>query len=247
MKISIITVSFNSEKYIERCINSVLDQDYEDIEYIIIDGNSTDCTLKIINKYRNSISIIISEPDSGLYEAMNKGINLATGNLIGILNSDDYFLNNQTITNIVVFHKFNNIDASIGNVLQCNSQNRVIRKYSSKLWRPNLLKFGFMPPHPSIFFKSDIYKNNKKYRTNLKISADYDLITRYFLINKINWKYSNITTTIMQSGGISSNGFKSYNKISQEIISILKEYKISHIALFIKSRFFWKIFQYILN
>ena len=247
MKVTIITVSYNSEKYIERCIKSVLNQDYKNVEYIIIDGNSTDNTIDIINKFRSSISVFISEPDNGLYEAMNKGINLASGDLIGILNSDDFFFNNETITNVVNFHDLNNIDASVGNILQCNSSNKIIRRYSSKNWKPIFLKYGFMPPHPAIFIKNEIYKKFNKYDINLKISADYDLITRFFLLNKIKWKYSNLTTTVMQSGGLSSSGFKSYNIISHEIIDILKKYNISHNKYIIKIRVLWKALQYLNN
>ena len=131
MKVSIITVTYNSEKYIERCINSVLQQNYNNIEFIIIDGNSTDSTVGLINKYEKYISCFISEVDNGIYDAMNKGILQATGDIIGILNSDDYFYDNNVINKVVDFHTNNNIDASISNVLQCNQDQKIIRKYSS--------------------------------------------------------------------------------------------------------------------
>ena len=215
MKISIITVCYNSAKTIEKTFQSVQNQTYTNLEYIVIDGGSKDTTLEIVNNYKNLVSQCISEPDKGLYDAMNKGIRLATGDIVGILNSDDIFTENHVLEDIANFHSENTIDASVGNIIQFNDTGKTVRKYSAKNWRPEKLKIGFMPPHPTIFFKRGLYEKYGKYHLDFVSGADYELIVRFFLKHHISWRFSNITTTAMLRGGISSTGFGSYQLISR--------------------------------
>ena len=245
MKISIITVCYNSAATLEKTIISVANQNYKDIEYIIVDGNSKDNTLTIIKKHGDKISKWISEPDNGLYDAMNKGIAMATGNLIGILNSDDTFHSSTVIEEIVAFHSNNTIDASVGNIIQHRENGKIIRTYSSKYWNPVKLKIGYMPPHPSLFFKRELFDKYGNYDLGFKIGADYELITRYFFKNKISWKYSGITTTAMLVGGLSSSGSGSYKLITQEIKKALLMNEISFTSIKIQFRFLWKIFGFL--
>jgi glycosyltransferase involved in cell wall biosynthesis len=241
VKISIITVCYNSAATIEKTILSVAEQTYNDIEYIIIDGNSKDNTLGIIKKHEDKISKWISEPDKGLYDAMNKGIAMASGDLIGILNSDDTFHSSVTIATIAGFHSNNVIDASVGNIIQHRENGKIVRTYSSKYWNPEKLKIGFMPPHPSIFFKRELFSKFGHYDLGFKIGADYELITRFFLKNKISWKYSGITTTAMLVGGLSSSGTDSYKLITKEIQKALIMNGIFFSPFKINMRFLWKI------
>ncbi len=241
MKVSIITVCYNSAATLEKTILSVINQTYSNIEYIIIDGNSNDSSVQLIKSYQERITKWISEPDKGLYDAINKGIKYATGDIIGLLNSDDTFQSNKVIDEIVSFHTSNLIDASIGNILQHNKEGNILRFYTSKFWNPEKLKIGSMPPHPSIFIKRTLFDNYGLYSTDFKIAADYELITRYFLKNKINWKYSGITTTSMLIGGVSSSGLKSYFRITKEITKALKLNHISANKWVISGRFIWKI------
>jgi glycosyltransferase involved in cell wall biosynthesis len=215
VKISIITVCYNSAATIEKTILSVASQTYKNIEYIIIDGNSKDNTLVIIENHKVAISTWISEPDQGLYDAMNKGLSMATGDLIGILNSDDTFNSATVVEEIASFHLQNNIDASVGTIVQHRESGKIIRIYSSKYWNPEKLKIGFMPPHPSIFFKRELFNKFGQYDLGFKIGADYELITRFFLKNNITWEYSGITTTAMLVGGLSSSGASSYKLITK--------------------------------
>ncbi len=245
MKISVITVCYNSIKTLENTIQSVKNQTYKDIEYIIVDGGSTDGTLDIITKYSDFVDKWISGNDNGLYDAMNKGIELSTAEYIGILNSDDTFYCNNTIENIADFLSLNMVDACIGNIEQHNEYGRVIRKYNSKKWTPDRLKIGFMPPHPSIFFRRDLFKKFGYYSLEFKIGADYELITRYFLKNQISWKYSGITTTSMLLGGLSTSGLESYNLITNEINKSLAMNQIKYNSLLIRFRFLWKLLDYI--
>ena len=245
MKISIITVCFNSAKTIEKTFQSITSQTYADIEYIVIDGGSSDATLDIIKKYKKSITKSISEYDKGLYDAMNKGIELATGDIVGILNSDDVFHDNSVLKSVVEFHKRNSVDASISDVLYKNNNGKIVRKYSANNWTPEKLKSAFMPPHAGIFFKKKLFNDYGDYQLNYHIAADFELITRFFLKNKITWKYLNINTTIMLVGGISSSGYKSYKIISREIIKALSTNQVSHNYLIIQFRIFKKLFSLI--
>ncbi|WP_405606311.1 glycosyltransferase family 2 protein [Polaribacter sp. Asnod1-A03] len=245
MKISIITVCYNSEKTIEKTIQSVLDQSYFDVEYIIIDGNSKDSTKSIIEKYDAKITKWISEPDKGLYDAMNKGIGFATGDFVGILNSDDVFTDKFVLENVAKFHLENKIDASVGDIIQFNEEGKTVRKYSAKNWNPEKLKIGFMPAHPAIFFKRELFDAFGNYQLDFTIGADYELITRFFLRHKISWKYSNIITTSMLIGGLSSSGVSSYQLISKEIKKSLTRNDIKFSYLKVQLRGFWKVIGFL--
>lgn len=245
MKISIITVSYNSSKTIAETLKSVQNQSYKNIEYIVIDGASTDNTANIIKKFKGIISYWVSEPDKGLYDAINKGIQKATGDYVGIINSDDVFFENDTIAKIAMFLSENpDLDAVTGDIVQ-HKNNRIIRKYSSENWTPEKLKRGFMPPHPSIFIKTKLFGELGYYREDYKIGADYELIIRFFLKNKISYLHSGITTTCMMVGGASSSGLKSYKTITSEIKKAFEYNDITYKPLLVKYRFLWKIFDYI--
>ena len=245
MKVSIVTVCFNSGDTIEATIQSVAAQTYDDMEFIIVDGQSNDNTLDIIKRYEGVVTKWISEPDNGLYDAMNKGIEMATGDLVGIVNSDDTFNSTTVLAEIVAFHEVNSIDASIGNIVQHKSNGQVIRLYTSENWTPAKLKIGSMPPHPSIFFQRSLFERYGNYLLDFKIGADYELITRYFLKNKISWKYSGITTHKMLIGGLSSSGLESYKLISKEISKALDNNSIRYSPIKIKFRFLWKLMGFV--
>ncbi|MDQ1161021.1 glycosyltransferase involved in cell wall biosynthesis [Chryseobacterium sp. SORGH_AS 447] len=240
MKISIITVCYNSETTLEDTIKSVAAQTYQDIEYIIVDGNSKDETLNIIKKYTDTVTKWISEKDRGLYDAMNKGIHMATGDYIGILNSDDTFYEPQTLEKVAAFLKNNNIDACTGDIVQ-HKNGRIIRRYSSKKWTPEKLKIGFMAPHPSIFFKRGLFEMYGDYTLGYKIASDYELIIRYFLKKEISWKYSNLITTSMAVGGASSSGMSSYHIITEEVDKAFKANDIKYSPFKVKYRMVWKL------
>lgn len=244
MKISIITVCYNSSETIEETIKSVQAQTYENIEYIIVDGNSKDKTLELVQRYPAVVTKWVSEPDKGLYDAMNKGIAMATGDYIGILNSDDTFFEPETIQKVVDFLVENKVEACTGDIVQ-HKNGRIIRRYSSKKWSPAKLKIGFMPPHPSIFFKKELFGSFGAYVLGYKIASDYELIIRYFLKHKISWKYSGITTTSMAIGGASSSGMSSYHTITEEVGKAFRGNQITYSPLKVKYRMIWKFFDFL--
>lgn len=245
MKISIITVCYNSSSTIEETFKSVEQQTYHDIEYIVIDGGSTDGTVDLIKKNQHIIDKWVSEPDKGLYDAMNKGIKMSTGEYVGIINADDIFFDVDVISKVADFFCKNHLDASIGNVVQYRDDGKIIRKYNSKKWLPSKLKIGFMPPHPSIFIRRAIYQKLGGYKLNFAIGADFELVTRYFLKNAISWKYFDISTHRMLIGGLSSSGLKSYNQVTKEIMKALDMNNVEYSSLIIRLRGVWKIFELI--
>ncbi len=214
MKVSIITTCFNSEKTITDTIFSVLNQTYSNIEYIIIDGASQDSTLDKINKYANKINILVSEPDQGMYYAMNKGISLASGDLIGILNSDDLFYNNQVIDKVVKCIKNDNSDAVYGDLIYFNN-NKITRYWKAGNLSIKKMKFGWMPPHPTLFVKKNIYDKFGLFDVSFKTSADYELILRFLLKHNINVSYIPDVLIKMKTGGQSNRSIK--NRIKANI------------------------------
>jgi len=246
MKITIITVVYNNVSTIRQCIESVLTQDHNDLEYIIIDGSSTDGTLDIIKEYDKKISTLISEKDSGLYDAMNKGIKVATGEVVGILNSDDFFYDNSVISRISEAFSDKTIDATISDIVfvKNSSTDKVLRRYSSKEWKPSKFAWGYMPPHPSFFVKRSLLNQLGLYKTDYKIAADYELLIRYLLINRINWKHLPIITAKMRTGGASTKGLKSLLTINKEIARACKENNVFSNYLMIYSKYFFKPFEF---
>jgi glycosyltransferase involved in cell wall biosynthesis len=237
IKISIITVTYNSIKTLKETLNSVKYQTYPNIEHIIIDGASTDGSFELCKLYPH-ISYLVSEKDSGMYDALNKGIRVATGDVIGLLNSDDTFTNNKIIEQIAIeFYNNSGIDAIIGDV-NFVSKNKVIRHYSSSGWTPSKFKFGIMPPHPSFYCKKELFIKYDLYNTNFKIAGDFELLLRYFLINKINFKYLPILMVDMKIGGLSTSGIRSNIVINKEIV---KAFNLNSI----KTNYFYLLYRYI--
>lgn len=226
MKVSIITVSYNSAETIRDTIESVLEQSYEDIEYIIVDGNSKDETMDIVTSYGDKVTKVLSEPDKGIYDAMNKGVSLATGDIIGILNSDDFYETNNAIKDVVEHFKTNlEADVAFGDVVfvEPSNLNKVVRYYSSKKFKAAKLRFGWMPPHPATFIKKSAYDKYGLYKLGYKISADYEMFVRLLMVEKV--KFARIDRVIvrMRSGGASTDGIKSSLILNQEIVRACRE------------------------
>ena len=207
MKISIITVCFNSEKTIRDTIESVLSQSYPDVEYIIIDGLSKDNTMSIVSEYDDKISKIISEPDNGIYNAMNKGIMLATGEVVGILNSDDFYMDNNVLSRISNVFISKNVESVFSDLIYVKNSDlsKGVRLYSSKNFTPSLLPYGIMPAHPTFFVKREIYKKYGMFREDYKILADFELIARFLYVNRVSYCYMKGIIVKMRVGGVSTS------------------------------------------
>jgi glycosyltransferase len=209
MKISIITVCFNSQQTIKATIKSVLNQSYKQVEYIIIDGASTDNTIKIINEFSNSIDVFISEGDAGIYDAINKGITKSSGDVVGLLHADDVFENNSVVGNVMrLFDE--NVDMIYGDINYVDRKdiNRVIRRWKSDSYSKGKFKYGWMPPHTGFFIKKSCHTKYGLYNLSLGSSADYELMLRMFEVYNLKSKYIPLNITKMRVGGISNSSFK---------------------------------------
>jgi glycosyltransferase involved in cell wall biosynthesis len=218
--ISIITVCYNSEATIDSTIQSVLSQDYSQIEYIIVDGGSKDNTLAITEKYRSNISKQISEPDKGIYDAMTKGVALATGDVIGILNSDDVFASDTIISEVAdVFKNDPSIDAVYGNIIYFNTgaPDNPVRTWVTKPYYDRFFDDGEVPPHPSLFVKKNVYDAIGAYFPDFKISSDYEFMFRAFKVNGYKPYHLNKFVVNMRVGGESTKSIKNILIGNQEV------------------------------
>jgi glycosyltransferase involved in cell wall biosynthesis len=207
MKISLITVTHNSEKYLEECIQSVLKQNYKDIEHIIVDGNSTDGTVSIIERYSRHLSQWKSETDNGMYHAINKGMAMATGEVIGLLNSDDVFASNDVISDIVKCFKETKKDSLYGDLVYVDPDdtNQVLRLWKGQAYKRARFKYGWMPAHPTFYFKRSLVEKLGSYESHYFTAADYEFMARYLYRNKISSIYLPKLIVRMRKGG-ASNG-----------------------------------------
>ena len=247
MKVSIITVCYNAQKYIQSCIDSVLAQDYPNIEYIIIDGNSKDNTVAILESYGNKISKWISEPDKGLYDAMNKGLSIATGDLIGFLNADDLLAYDSAIREVVETLAAQKTDALIAEVVHTQEENtdEIIRHHHSRGYKPTHFEWGMMPAHLSFYTKKAFYDKFGGYDTQFRICADYDLMMRFLYVNKLSYCYYPKVLVKMRTGGISNQGLKSIVRINKEIKRACEKNNVPTNWVKIYSKYFVKVFQLI--
>jgi glycosyltransferase involved in cell wall biosynthesis len=245
MKISLITVSYNSAATIKDTVDSILTQDYPDIEYIIVDGNSKDKTVEIVKSFGNKISKFVSEPDKGIYDAMNKAIKMATGDVVGILNSDDFYTSSKIISQVANAFADESIDAVFGDLVFVDPANlkKVVRTYSSRGWHPGKFARGFMPAHPTFFVRKKYYERFGLFKTDYKIAADYELLIRFLYVHKLKYQYLPLNMVTMRKGGISSNGIKSNIILNQEIIRGCRENGIATNEMMVYSKYFIKLFE----
>tara|TARA_Y100000591_G_C21833941_1_gene701349 strand:+ start:572 stop:1348 length:777 start_codon:yes stop_codon:yes gene_type:complete len=247
LKVTIITVTYNAASTIEQTIKSVLDQDYNIIEYIIIDGLSTDNTIQVANKYKSRISKIVSEKDKGIYDAMNKGIELATGDIIGILNADDYFTKKNIISNVVnTFHKNSKLDGVYSNLLYINKKNKISRLWETGNYKKKYLSYGWTIPHPTLFVKKAVYLKCMNYDLKFENAADYEFILRILVKFNIKLQYINIYSVIMRTGGASDSGL--FNMLHQNklILKAMKKYNVfGSVIKFIVYKIISRLFQII--
>lgn len=249
MKISIITAAYNSSRAIADTIESVLAQTYADIEYIVIDGASTDNTLDIIKEYEPKFGgrmRWVSEKDNGIYDAMNKGLRMATGEVVGIINSDDYFTSNDVVERFASAFSNPDLDAIYGDIhfIHEDEPDKCVRYYSSKRFAPWCLRFGFMPAHPSFYCRKSVFERAGYYKTDYKIGSDFEMMVRLFFIHKIRAKYIPMDFVTMRTGGASTKDIHSRMELIRDDIRGCRENGVYTNRLMICTKFLFKIFEF---
>ena len=249
MKISIITASYNSVSTLANAMGSVLHQTYTDWEYIIVDGGSTDGTVDLIKKYEPQFGGKLkwtSEPDHGIYDAMNKGISRATGDVVGILNSDDFYTSNDVLSTIASELSDSSLDAVYGDIhfVRPGNPHKIARYYSSKRFRPFWLRFGFMPAHPSFYVRKNVYEQYGGYRTDMKIGSDFEMMVRLFRRHHIRAKYIPMDFVTMLMGGASTAGFSSHLLLAKEDVRACKLNGIYSNQWMMYMKYLYKLFEF---
>ena len=242
MKISVVTATWNSGKTVKDTIESVLHQTYKDVEHIIKDGGSKDDTMAIctdyLNRFYSSEDVlkstmktmkIVSEKDGGIYDAMNKGVKMASGDIIGILNSDDFYTSDDVLQKVAdEFQKDSSLEAVYGDIhfVKPDNLNKCTRYYSSKSFRPWLLRFGFMPAHPSFYVRREVYEKYGLYDLQFRTSSDFEWMVRLFKKHHIRAKYLPMDFVTMRDGGESTAGMEAKRKVNNDIVSSLRKHGI---------------------
>jgi glycosyltransferase involved in cell wall biosynthesis len=245
--VTVITVVFNGVATLRDTIESIIKQSYENIEYIIIDGGSCDATVDVLNQYNHVIDYWLSEKDAGIYDAMNKGITLASGYYVGMLNADDMFADEQVVQTIVDKFQHTQVEAvfSCLNMVNPHNLEKIIRKYRVAKLNATLLRIGIMPAHPTFYCKKSCYEQAGLYKTNYKIAADFEMQVRLLIKQKISWSFIDKVTVIMRAGGVSTRGVMASLKLNQEIVRACKENGLYTNLLFLMLKIPIRLFELI--
>lgn len=246
MKISIVTATYNCASSVADCLASVAGQVYADVEHVVIDGASTDGTLEVLQAHRDSLAVLVSEPDSGIYGALNKGIALATGEVVGVLHADDIFCSTDTLIAVAsVFEREPSIDIVFGDVVYTGlaNPNKILRFYSGVRFASWKLRFGFMPPHTATFFRKSIFDRHGSYRSDYMSAGDFEFFVRTIFKCKVKYFYLKKTIVNMRVGGMSTSGWKSHKRTSIEFLRALRENGVYSNLFFIILRLPIKYFE----
>jgi len=228
VKISIITATLNNRDTIEDCLNSIHSQSYKDIEHIVIDGSSTDGTLDLLGTYKESLSELVSEPDDGIYHALNKGLKLASGDIIGFLHADDMYADKEVLDDVMSNMERHNVESCYGDLLYVSKKNteKTIRYWKSGPYEKGMFQKGWMPPHPAFFVKKSVYDQYGFFNTSFRIAADYEIMVRFLERNNISTCYIDKVLVKMRTGGTSNR------KVKNILIKSAEDYrarKINHV------------------
>lgn len=247
LKISIITATYNSGKTVGDTLKSVLAQTYHDYELLVVDGASKDNTLEVVKKMEPLFEgrmRYISEPDKGIYDAMNKGIRMATGDVIGILNSDDFYTSDDALACIAWTLEKEKVDAVYGDIHYVNDDDltKCVRYYSSKPFRKWMMRLGFMPAHPSFYCRKEVYEKFGAFDAeNYRVAADFENLLRLIFVNKIKTQYINKDFVTMRTGGASNSGLESHKRIMRDHLKALKKNGVYSNIFLLGLRYLYKI------
>lgn len=239
MKISVVTVAFNAAGTVAQTLDSVIAQTHPEIEHIVVDGGSTDGTPEIVSRYGNQVARFISEPDNGIYDAMNKGVALATGEVIGFLNADDMYAHDRVIEMVASRMQQGDLDALYGDVAYFRSENprRLVRRYRSAHFRPSRIGWGWMPAHPALFLHRCVFESSGPFRTDYRIAGDFEFVARVFHADQLCYRYLPEVLVQMRIGGVSTGGWRNTLLLNQEVLRACRENDIRSNALMLLSKY----------
>lgn len=245
--ISVITVCFNSAVTLERALQSVAEQDWPKVEHIVIDGGSTDGTPAILEQFRLHLAQLVSEPDNGIYDAMNKGLDRASGDIICFLNADDQYATSTVLSKVAEQMSKDRLDALMGDVGYFHGKNpdRMVRRYRSDRFCPARLAWGWMPAHPALFLRREVVQRIGRFKVNYRIAGDFEFIVRVFLNNSMRYRHFPEVLVRMQTGGASTGGWRSTIRLNQEVLRACRENGISTNALKILSKYPAKLLEFL--
>ncbi len=247
MKISIITVAFNAARTIADTLESVAAQTHPEIEHIVVDGSSTDGTLEIIERHGKHVARLISEPDHGIYDAMNKGLGLATGEVIGFLNADDVYADSGVLERVSAIMAKEGLDALFGDAefVSPARPNQPLRRYRSDRFRPERIAWGWMPAHPTLFLKRSVFERFGLFRTDYRIAGDFELVARIFHSGTLIYRHVPEVLVRMQTGGISTGGWRNTILLNREVLRACRENGIATSLPKILSKYPAKLLEFL--
>ena len=249
MKISIITAVFNAANTIEETLLSVAQQTHQNVEHVVVDGGSSDATPKIIACHRDKLARFISEPDHGVYDAMNKGLALASGEVVGFLNADDVYADKDVLSRVVDIMERESLDALFGDVefFRPEDPTRTVRRYRSARFSPDQIALGWMPAHPALFLRRRVYENYGLFRTDYRIAGDFEYCARIFHGNTLAYRNLPETLVRMRTGGISTSGWRNTLLLNREVLRACRENGIDTNILKIFSKYPAKLLEFLVK
>lgn len=246
MKISVITVCYNSYATIARAIQSVVDQQWPEVEHIVIDGGSNDGTLATLERFRPHLAALVSEPDNGIYDAMNKGLALATGDVVCFLNADDVYADTTVLAEVAQQMSTHQLDALLADVgfFNVGDPTRMTRRYRSDRFTPEQLAWGWMPAHPGLFLTRSVVQRVGKFKTDYRIAGDYEYIVRTFHRQNLHYRHLPRVLVNMQAGGVSNNSVRNRLILNKEVVRACRENGINTNILKIFMKYPFKLFEF---
>lgn len=247
--ISVITVCYNSAATLERTLRSVADQDWRFVEHIVIDGASTDDTPAIIERFRSRLSHVVSEPDCGIYDAMNKGLERASGDIVCFLNADDHYADPQVLSRVASQMYELDLDVLMGDVgfFRVQDISRIVRRYHSGRFRPSLLAWGWMPAHPALFLSHAVVQRVGRFKVDYRIAGDFEYIVRVFQDQALRYHHLPEILVRMQVGGVSTNGWHSIMMLNKEVVRACRENGLKTNIIKILSKYPMKLMEFIVS
>jgi glycosyltransferase involved in cell wall biosynthesis len=248
VKITVITVCFNCAATLGAALQSVADQSWPHIEHIVIDGFSTDDTMTVIDRFRPHLAKVVSEPDGGIYDAMNKGLNLATGDVIGFLNADDVYAHIDVIADVAKIMQDDDLDALYGDVafFRAEEPQKTVRRYRSSHFSPSRIAWGWMPAHPALFLHRRVFERVGPFRTDYRIAGDFEWVARAFHSGELRYQYHPEVLVHMRIGGVSTGGWRNTVLLNREVLRACRENGIYTNYLMVLSKYPRKLLELIL-